>query len=70
MGEMRKTSQKYCSKCLYYSPGSSSDWCCAYYSITKKHRECKVGMCDKFEKRDEQKIKERKRLYIEGRYDW
>lgn len=69
MEEMRITSQKYCSKCLYYSPGSSNDWCCAYYSITKKRRGCKVGMCDKFTPRDQKKIDANKRKFARGEWD-
>lgn len=51
MGEMTKTSTKYCQKCKYSYKLNSTDIVCGYILRTKKSSGCPVGMCDKFEKK-------------------
>ncbi len=51
MGEMTKTSVKYCRKCKYSYNQSQTEIMCGYYSKTGLRRGCPVGMCDKFEKK-------------------
>lgn len=55
MGEMTKTSAKYCRKCIYSYKHSQTEVMCGYYSQTGLRRGCPVGMCDKFEKRGRKK---------------
>ena len=55
MGEMIKTSIKYCRKCIYSYKHSQTEVMRGYYSQTGLRRGCPVGMCDKFEKRDRKK---------------
>lgn len=47
MAEMIKTSTKVCSKCQYHMPFGNVV-ACDYYYLTKQHRGCPVGYCDKF----------------------
>ena len=56
MGEMTKTSVKYCRKCKYSYNHSQTEIKCGYYSKTGLRRGCPVGMCDKFEKKGEVKM--------------
>ena len=51
MGEMTKTSTKYCRKCKYSWKHSDTDIIYGYIVDTKMRRGCPVGMCDKFEKK-------------------
>lgn len=51
MGEMTKTSTKYCRKCKYSWKHSDTDIICGYIVATQMSRGCPVGMCDKFESR-------------------
>lgn len=44
----KKTSVAYCKKCKYFNNLSRT---CDYTFITKINRGCKVGQCDKFEKK-------------------
>ena len=51
---MRKTTATLCQQCKYSlsnGNGSGSKYAvtCAYLEITKKRRNCEVGLCDKFE---------------------
>lgn len=55
MGEMIKTSIKYCRKCIYSYKHSQTEVMRGYYSQTGLRRGCPVGMCDKFEKRGRKK---------------
>lgn len=55
MGEMTKTSVKYCRKCKYAYKHNQTEIMCGYYLQTRLRRECPVGMCDKFEKRGRKK---------------
>lgn len=48
MGEMTKTSVKYCRKCIYSYKHSQTEIMCGYYLQTRLRRGCPVGMCDKF----------------------
>lgn len=51
MGEMTKTSVKYCRKCKYSYKHNQTEIMCGYYLQTRSRRGCPVGMCDKFEKK-------------------
>ena len=51
MGEMTKTSTKYCRKCKYSWKHSDTDIICGYIVATQMRRGWRVGMCDKFEKK-------------------
>lgn len=51
MGEMTKTSIKYCRKCKYAYKNNQTEIMFGYYLQTRLRRECPVGMCDKFEKK-------------------
>lgn len=51
MGEMTKTSTKYCRKCKYLWKHSDTDIICGYIVATQMRHGCPVGMCDKFESR-------------------
>ena len=51
MGEMTKTSIKYCRKCKYAYKHNQTEIMCGYYLQTRLRRGCPVGMCDKFEKK-------------------
>lgn len=51
MGEMTKTSIKYCRKCKYSYKQSQTEIMYGYYLQTRLRRRCPVGMCDKFEKK-------------------
>lgn len=55
MGEMTKTSVKYCRKCIYSYKHSQTEIMCGYYLQTRLRRGCPVGMCDKFEKKGRKK---------------
>lgn len=55
MGEMTKTSVKYCRKCKYAYKNNQTEVMCGYYLQTRLRRGCPVGMCDKFEKRGRKK---------------
>ena len=55
MGEMTKTSIKYCRKCIYSYKHSQTEIMCGYYLQTRLRRGCPVGMCDKFEKKGRKK---------------
>ena len=55
MGEMIKTSIKYCRKCKYSYKHNQTEIMCGYYLQTRSRRGCPVGMCDKFEKKGRKK---------------
>nr|DAM88859.1 MAG TPA: hypothetical protein [Bacteriophage sp.] len=44
MGEMTKTSVKYCRKCKYSYNHSQTEIMCGYYSKTGLRRGCPIGM--------------------------
>lgn len=44
MGEMTKTSVKYCRKCKYSYKHNQTEIMCGYYLQTRLRRECPVGM--------------------------
>lgn len=48
MGEMTKTSVKYCRKYKYSYKHNQTEIMCGYYLQTRSRRGCPVGMCDKF----------------------
>lgn len=55
MGEMTKTSVKYCWKCKYSYKQSQTEIMCGYYLQTRLRRGCLIWMCDKFEKKGRKK---------------
>lgn len=69
MAEMVKTSYSYCRKCKYSAihnankkgeEGTTQPTTCNYLLETKKRRGCPVGLCDKFEPRDEKGLKKKR----------
>lgn len=49
---MIKTSIKICKSCKYGKVYNSNEYHCDYYLMTGKRRNCKVGECDKYEKKE------------------
>lgn len=49
-GQMRKTSQKLCRTCRY-SISTGGGLVCGHLAKARRSRGCRVGECDKYEKR-------------------
>jgi predicted metal-binding protein len=49
--EMIKTTIHVCKKCRFSEWSNNSNVTCGYFSMTKKLRNCPIGLCDKYEQR-------------------
>ncbi len=64
MGKLVKTSLEYCRECKYATITGGGYKLCDYYLVTGKHRDCDVGVCDKFEEKDEETRRNRVKISI------
>lgn len=53
--EMIKTSITVCKKCKFSEWSNNSNVTCGYFSMTKKLRNCPIGLCDKYQPRKRKK---------------